>query len=193
MSVKILLAAALVAAPVPASAPIITYDEQRAAIDYPLVKKVRCTEGSGTAFRVGPTRLLSVAHVTRGTNCLIDNAPITVIEQDNAHDFAIIEAGPPKLGALKINCGGFHTSEWYWSDGYAWGLPYQTAVAVFTSAFHDETGKRILYGKHAFIPGMSGGPVMNAEGEVVGLVNAYHPIFGLSFSRDLKDTSLCQH
>lgn len=169
----------------------LTYDDQRKAVEYPLVKKVVCTLGVGTAFRIGPTRFVSVAHVTSLGGCKIDGHPITVIESDNRLDFSIVEAGPPKQGALAINCDGFNAMNWYWSTGYAHGLPIQTSIAVVASAFSDEKGKRILFGRWAFIPGMSGGPVVNGAGEVVGTINAYHPLFGLSYSRALKDTSLC--
>jgi S1-C subfamily serine protease len=39
------------------------------------------------------------------------------------------------------------------------------------------------------IPGMSGGPVIDQTGAVVGTTNAYMPDTGISFSRDLRDTS----
>jgi hypothetical protein len=195
MIVKALLALALASASVPvapATAPVITYDEQRLGLQYPLVSQVICDKGKGTAFRIGGNRFLSVAHVTIHSGCAIDGHPIKVIENDTKLDFSIIEAGPKRIGGFKINCGGFQTSQWYWSNGFALGLSYQTTVALYSTAYDDNTGKRIFIGRHMVIPGMSGGPVLNPAGEVVGLVNAYHPLFGLSFSRALKDTSVCK-
>jgi hypothetical protein len=191
--VKPLLAAALVAvaaSPVaPASYPI-TYDDQRMAVQYPLVKKVECDRGSGSAFRVGPRRFLSVAHVTSLGGCKIDGNPITVIEQDGANDFSVIEAGPPKRSWLKIDCGGFKAG-WYWSAGFAWGLPYQTDVALYSTAYNAPNGMHLFIGRHTVIPGMSGGIVMNSAGEAVGTVNAYNPMGVISLSRSLSDTSVC--
>ena len=42
------------------------------------------------------------------------------------------------------------------------------------------------------IPGMSGGPILNSRGEVVGVVNRYTREMPLSYSRALKDTSVCR-
>ena len=195
MIAKTLLAALLCAAPcsvVPATAPVITYDEQRLKMDYPLVVKVSCAEGSGTAFRVGGKKLLSVAHVTSLHNCAIDGHPIRVIENDGILDFSVIEADLPGSNGFRIDCGGFRPSKWYWSAGYAYGLPYQTVVGIYSTAFTNVFGMQVFIGKHMVIPGMSGGPVLNAAGEVVGTVNAYHPLFGLSYSRALRDTSVCR-
>jgi hypothetical protein len=66
-------------------------------VHYPLVHRVDCLEGRGTAFRVGGSHWLSVAHVTALHACSIDGQPITVTEQDGAHDFARLDAGnmPP--------------------------------------------------------------------------------------------------
>jgi hypothetical protein len=192
MIVKALTALALVSAPA-SVAPAVTYDDQRTNTQYPLVKLVVCDKGRGTAFRIGPRRFLSVAHVTSNEGCTIEGQPITVIENDGARDFSIIEAGLPKGGAEQIDCRGFVKSKWYWSVGYAWGLPYQTTVALYSTAFTDDAGKQIFIGKHTVIPGMSGGKVVDPEtGAVVGVINSYHPLFGLSFSRALKDTSVCR-
>jgi hypothetical protein len=62
-------------------------------VNYPLVHRVDCLEGRGTAFRVGGSHWLSVAHVTALHACSIDGQPITVTEQDGAHDFARLDAG----------------------------------------------------------------------------------------------------
>lgn len=195
---RILLASAYAAVATPSEAPPppptpILYDSQRTNTSYPLVHQVSCDEGSGTAFRIGPTRFATAAHVAKLSHCTIDGHTASATELDTANDFAILESGPPKLGAMKVSCEGFHTGEWYWSNGYALGLPYQTSVAINASFYiNQRSGLRIFTGDHTVIPGMSGGPVMNADGEVVGITNAYNSALGLSFSRALKDTSLCK-
>lgn len=157
----------------------------------PGVHLIDCTEGSGTAFRIGPHHLLSAAHVTAMHGCAIDGAPATVIQQDGARDFAQIDANVPGPG-LKVSCEGYRAGEWVWAVGYAHGAPFQTAIALYATYLKAGDGKRVLIGPYTVIPGMSGGPIMNARGEVVGIVNAFIPDTEISFSRELKDTDLCQ-
>lgn len=159
--------------------------------NFPGVYRVDCLEGKGTAFRVGRHHFLSVAHVTAMSECTVEGHPITVTEQNGEKDFSQFDAdfaGP----ILRVSCEGYHAGEYVWSTGYAKGLPFQTAIALYTTYIKDSGGKRVFIGPYAVIPGMSGGPVMNAHGEVVGTVNAYIPQTGISFSRDLRDTSVCQ-
>lgn len=182
-----------VATPADAFPPVVHYDNERTNTQYPLVDQVSCDKARGTAFRIGQTTYMTAAHVVSTNNgaCKINGNPVTIIEFDGALDYAIIEAGPPVREHLRLSCEGYNKSEWYWSNGYAFGLAFQTSVALYSSAFDSDTGMRLFIGKHTVIPGMSGGPVMNAKGEVVGIVNMYNPLFGISFSRALKDTSIC--
>jgi hypothetical protein len=163
----------------------------RQIVHYPLVHQVLCLEGKGTAFRVGRTRFLSVAHVTTMHGCTIDGAPVIDNIEDRKSDSSEVDVPTPKLGGFKINCNGFRPGEWVWAVGYAYGLPIQTGIALYPTYLKAPDGKRILIGPYNVIPGMSGGPILNSNGEVVGLVNAYLPGTPLSFSRELKDTAAC--
>lgn len=161
---------------------------------YPQVKQVLCGFGaSGTAFRIDADTYLSVAHVTKMFGCKINGEPIQVVE--SAGDFSILHTDDSREGGLPISCEGFKAGQFYFGTGYAYGWQLQRTV-MLRAHFLDQIGgiahgMRILYGPETVIPGMSGGPVMNAKGEVVGMVNAYNKIWGLSFSLSLSDTSLC--
>jgi hypothetical protein len=160
---------------------------------YALVHQVICTAGKGSAFRIGPRTMLSVGHVTENSGCLIDGQPFTAVT-DEGIDFAVI-ALPKTLrrsGVLKINCDGFKKGEWVYATGYAHGYPWQQTVLLKVSG-EQVDGLDILIGSPTVIPGMSGGPVRNLKGEVVGTVNRYSPWFPISLSRPLKGTSVCPH
>ena len=158
---------------------------------YPLIHQVSCREGSGTAFRVGPRHFYSVAHVTALHQCKVDGKPIKVTEQDGLHDFSQFDVDLPARKHLGINCTGFIPGHWYWSVGYAFGAPFQTSIALYATAARDGNGRRVLLGQHTVIPGMSGGPIFDEVGRVVGLVNAYIPGSPISLSRELRDTDAC--
>lgn len=185
---KMLLAAAVLA-----SVPVSASPEQAPLIflNYPLVHRVNCDEGSGSAFRVGGNHWMSVAHVTGLHHCTINGAPITVTEQDGARDFSRFDTRQAMPNGLKVNCHGFIPGQWYWSTGFALGKPFQTAIALYATYAHAPNGMRVLIGPFTVIPGMSGGPIMDGSGAVVGTVNAYLPGTGISFSRELKTTSVC--
>lgn len=187
MIVKVAGAALLALAPVSAA-------EQQAPLvflQYPMVHKVDCLEGSGTAFRVGKNHWLSVAHVTGMRMCTIDGEPITVTEQDGVNDFSRLDT-PSEGNGFRINCGGFIPGHWFWAVGHARGYPFHTAMAVYATYAKTFDGRRVLIGPYNFIPGMSGGPVMDETGAVVGTVNAYLPGTPISISRELRDTSVCK-
>jgi hypothetical protein len=177
------LVALACAAPLLVSA---TPDRLRIGALYQEVRQVVCEEGKGTAFRI-EGGMLSVAHVTKLSDCTIDGKPITA-RSDDGLDFSRV-ASANKAG-FKINCDGFIPGQWYFAVGYAKGWQWQTMV-MLRATYATESGQQELVGPPQVIPGMSGGPVLNAAGEVVGTVNRYHNFYPLSYSQPLKGTSLC--
>jgi hypothetical protein len=159
---------------------------------YPYVEQVVCDNSFGTAFRIGHNRLLSVDHVTSHTGCTVDNEPITVELADPELDFSIALSARPGPNIVKYSCAGIKAGEWVYAIGHAKGWPRQQMIALVSRGWKHPDGMAILHGNGTVIPGMSGGPVINAAGEVVATVNAYNPWINLSFVRELKDTPLCQ-
>jgi hypothetical protein len=158
----------------------------------PLVHQVICSLGKGSAFRVGPTKFLSVSHVTNLGGCTIDGVAFKATA-DPGLDFAVIEV-PAQLrrgGGFKINCDGFKPGEWVYATGYAYGRPWQQTVTLRVTP-QTIGGLQLLWGSPTVIPGMSGGVVMNARGEAVGTINRYSPWAPASLSQPLSETSVCR-
>lgn len=162
---------------------------------HPDIVMVQCADRRGTAFRVGSRAFYSVNHVTSARGCMIDGMPVTVTFADKGRDFSVLRVGAEKPGGIKPNCGGFVDGEIYYAVGHARGEYRQRMVAVRYSSMATkmypwrEFG--VLIGAEAFIPGMSGGPVLTVSGEVVGTINGYSPITGVSFSQPLSGTAVC--
>jgi hypothetical protein len=182
MLLRPLIAAALVAAPGSDLPPAPTY-----FVAYDAVKQVECQQVAGTAF-IANHHLISVAHVTNNPGCAVNGEAIQPIEE-GALDLSS-EPSVPK--GLRINCGGFHVGEKYWALGYAYGLHIQRAIPLVGTGEFNELGMAILFGSPTVIPGMSGGPIINEQAEVVGTVNIFYPGHPYSGSQELRGTSLCK-
>lgn len=161
-----------------------------AFVDYPSVRQVTCQQGKGSAVQTS-SGWLSVAHVTGLQGCTIDGAEIQVLEQNRDQDFSRIVVRNHRMAPVAIDCRGFVAGHYYWSSGYALGAPFQTAVRIRALGIAHNNGLKILMGARTVIPGMSGGAVFSDRG-VVGVINAYNPLMGLSFSRELRETSVCK-
>lgn len=155
----------------------------------PEIVRVICSTGMGTAFKVGPHILLSVAHVTNIGGCAINGVPIKVLHTDG--DFAVLYSDEVSDKWLSVDCGGFRRGHLYTAVGYARGLPFQTSVDVI------DTGSRLsgfekLWGVFTVIPGQSGGAMIDpVTRKVVGTINVFDPMRGNSGSVALKDTPVC--
>jgi hypothetical protein len=158
--------------------------------EHPEVVKVDCQAVVGTAFRVGPSTLLSVAHVTHNMGCRIDGKPFHVVRTTG--DFSILSTAQADGRWLKVNCGGFVKGRKYEAIGFARGKDTQTTVADLEATGESVRGLYLLTGVFTVIPGMSGGPIIDAEtGDVVGTTNTFEPMLGVSGSVELKHTSVC--
>lgn len=166
---------------------------------HPYIEKVRCMYGSGTAFKIADGRWLTVAHVASIGGCQIDGHMVTTAYIDGAGDFAILDVPDDhRKGGIQVNCDGFRDRQWYYGAGHGRGDPLPQIVAVRYSAaltfIAEQYGAKAwgILQANRFVPGMSGGPVLDSAGRVVGTVNAYGIEQRISFSRQLRDTIICK-
>jgi hypothetical protein len=161
----------------------------------PYIEMIRCDQATGTGFKLADGTWVSANHVTENANCKVDGIPIIVTGHDERTDYSTFTVpGDRRVGGLTPDCSGFKDKGWYWGVGHARGLPTLTAVPVLYSRFmnearHSRDWAILIYNR--FIPGQSGGVVLNQQGEVTGIVNAFAIFFPASFSIALKDTPLC--
>lgn len=162
----------------------------------PSIRQVVCDQGLGTAFSIGPGKFITAAHVASASGCEIDGHPITRFYFSGKLDFAVVTSAA-QAPAMKLDCSGYRDRDHYFAVGFAGGFPKQRLIVLQSS--HAATAilspfsrfGHILTGSPTIIPGMSGGPITNRAGEVVGIVNAYNSFMVLSISRELRDTFLC--
>jgi hypothetical protein len=162
-----------------------------AAWRHPEVVQIMCDKVAGSAFRVGPSTFLSVAHVTHNSGCKINGRPFKEIAQSG--DFVVLSYDVDDRHWFKVNCGGYQKGHSYIGLGFAHALDTQTEVDM--TAIGEKDGRlSLLLAVFTVVPGMSGGPILDADtGEVVGTVNTFDPETGVSGSMELKSTPVCAH
>lgn len=162
-----------------------------AYVKHPGIRQVVCDEGMGSAFSIGGGKFVTAEHVSNNSNCEIDRQPIVNFYVSARQDFAVVTSAA-EASPIEIDCGGYRDGEVYFAAGYAGGYPKQRLIIVRGSMRAMQDGKVILTGSPTVIPGMSGGPILDSAGRVVGIVNSYNTKHAMSMSRELADTYLCK-
>lgn len=176
------LATLLTAAPsVPQEAGVYPHDEAA-------IVRVFCQRPignvTGSAFKVTGNGYITAHHVVDGGVCFVAGQRITITWLDEKHDYATF-TGPSSPDTLETSCNGFGAGQTYLARGYPGGGDYNIR-APWIATLMTLNGFRIFVSSDS-IPGMSGGPVMDAQGRAVGIVSMRFP----ARSMPLKLTGYC--
>jgi S1-C subfamily serine protease len=156
----------------------------------PSVLKVRATSQScgrgfsGTGFVIGPERVLTNAHVVGGASSVgveVDGSLVsaTVVDYDSEQDTAVLLVPGLDLPALTFDVAAQAAQSDAIVLGYPLGGPFTVSAGRVRSVteltgpdiYQSTTVQRQVYLLRALVrPGNSGGPVLDADGEVIGVV-----------------------
>lgn len=140
--------------------------------------------GVGSGFMLTPTMVITAAHVARGAS----PAKITTQDGNKAYslplrvseiekeDFAILALYEPLWSTtVKVNCELPEIGDQLYGVGHPLGLDasvsFLRVVGSLRASPMDKEHLAIQV-QGTVVPGMSGGPVFNTDGEVVGLFSA---------------------
>lgn len=185
---KALLAAFMLAAPSPIAVEIQPGSKSSYPHDPAAIVRLECHADDGgaigTAVKIGRHTYITAAHVVDGRECAINGAPATVtVTGVPGLDFAML-TGPASNVFLPITCKGFKFGRIYLARGYAFGGYALAAMPWLATAIPWGTLRMAIGDAH---PGMSGGPLLDKRGRVVGIVNTRWP----SMALPLSETGLC--
>jgi S1-C subfamily serine protease len=146
------------------------------------VRNRTCTDlGTGSGTIVGPSTLVTNAHVVEGALELgIDtwdgrSLAVDVARTTTIADLAVVDLTEPLPEAVTIREGRLEVGEPVQVVGYPGGgaLAFSPGTAVDYPVDADfGTTEAVLRVTATVLPGNSGGPVLDSEGELVGVVFA---------------------
>lgn len=133
--------------------------------------------GIGSAFLIEGNRLVTNAHVVRGGTVVLRTGvvalPLTIERVSETHDLAVLRSSTPlEVTPLRLAGGEPEIGTAIYVLGNPRGLE-RTISEGLISGMRERGAVRLLQVTAPISPGSSGGPVVNAAGEVVGVTVGY--------------------
>jgi S1-C subfamily serine protease len=155
--------------------------ETRANIENLLISTatIRTQGGSGSAFFVSNEgHLISNQHVTRDQKevevLTYDGRRFkgTVLKSQSHYDLSLIKIENKDYPPLKLgDATKLHTGETLWTIGAPSGLEFSVTRGIASYVGRNVGGKAFIQSDADINPGNSGGPMINEQGEVIGVNN----------------------
>lgn len=131
----------------------------------------------GSGFFVAPGVLATVRHQIEGaarvTAHLRQNgaAPARLIATDPRQDAALLRVAADGGGGMRLDAGTPALGEEVFTVGCPLGLSHTLTRGVVSNPGRDIEGRRLIQTDLAINSGNSGGPLVNARGDVIGVVH----------------------
>ncbi len=152
---------------------------------------IETTEGSCTGMVINAEKdyVLTAAHCD-GTKMYADHSVAEVVAKDTTKDMLVVHVKDLKRPALQLALANAKVGDEVVSYGYGYGL--ERPMLRVTHVADDKTdipyegiGGPLMVYDTTFVPGMSGGPVVNAMGMIIGIVQRGTDSVGLGFGAEM--------
>ncbi len=170
---RALLVVALVG--VSACAALIRYDVRTTPVSRSIVRVTEETKGSPdgvcTGMVLAQNRVLTAAHCV-GEAMQADGQPAIILKVDEFYDLVWLDVLTIRP-ILVLSDDPVHESDEVQAYGYAWGwdrLTMLTCRVVHVDFSPNPKMPVGVFTQGGYIPGMSGGPVVNSRSEMVGII-----------------------
>lgn len=170
------------------------------------IRNIQCLDSNlkegynGTASIINSNTLVTSDHIVVSDLCfdMATGVPLKPFFQSKEQDISLLRIPVDwKDQTININCNGLKVGKTYTSLGYPFGKYFvMTKLKIVRGTefieMKDRKVEKLTKAKGTIIPGMSGGPVLNEKGEMVGINAGTNLAYGMGLIRDLKDTDLCK-
>jgi hypothetical protein len=154
---------------------------------------------NGTMWRYGQGQVVTAFHVWNAGKCGGDGQSFKQVFVDYDMDIAILGTQNANEASLQIDCSPMVKGDTFTAYGYTRAdglLKIQTTFTGKKLTMKDGPrwpGAAIMTGREQYIPGTSGGPVVNDRtGKVQGFIVGHEDVAGgYSYARMVADTPLC--
>jgi len=154
---------------------------------------IRDDEGAGTGFFVSPQgHVLTCNHVVAGDMMRVQSSlgewtEARVVARDPLHDLAILQGPSGSIPLTLSDPKAIAEGQTVFALGHPMGLDFTVSRGVVSSVNRIVRGVAFLQTDVPMNPGNSGGPIVNDNGEVVGVADwGFSEGRGLGFAVALR-------
>ena len=138
----------------------------------PSVVHLQCTDHTEricSGFSIAPGIYLTADHCLEEGAPTIDGEATTIVMRDSTYDVAVLKADVVRP-ALPLGVEAPLLGESIVTAGYAYGFSSLSVRSAIVSTLVDMAGVQKVIYDNPTIQGMSGGPIVNEWGDVIGIV-----------------------